>query len=209
MSLLWAHRIDLGNARKEAGRLGAFLSHHDFFRERDVVALLRDCPNLTVLAGALGRGMIVADAFKYEFGIEGVVSADLVLRNRSRDAVVFVEFEGGEQNSIFAARGTRQLRGWSRQVEHATGQIVDWSWALSNANSSELLRHNLGVSVVEAQFLIVCGRDRSLDSDLFRSRFAFRRSRLNIGGSSVVFLTYDGFLQEIRHALTEIGVEGA
>jgi hypothetical protein len=207
MSLLQPHRLNLAAARRELSRLSKFLKTHEFFPERDAVRLLKQSPNLTVLVGTLGRGMILADAFKYEFRIQGVVSADLVLRSKARDRVVFVEFEGGKLGSIFARRSTNQLRQWSREIEHATGQIIDWSWALSDAARSTVLANNLGVGTLDIQYLVVCGRDAALDSEMLRQRFAYRHSKLNIAGNSVVFLTYDGFLREVGHALTEFRTE--
>jgi hypothetical protein len=207
VSLLVTHALDVEGAQQELDRLRAFLSSFAFFKERPVVRLLKGSPNLTVLAGVLGRGMILADAFKYEFVIQGVVAADLVLRSRG-GRVVFIEFEGGSEDSIFARKSTNQLRGWSREIEHATGQIIDWSWALADANNSTLLENNLGIRPVDIQYLVVCGRDSGLDSDLLRHRFAYRHSRLNIAGNSVVFLTYDGFVQEMSHALSELRAEG-
>jgi hypothetical protein len=206
MSLLSSHRLDLGAARRELASLQKFLNATNEFSERDIVALLKRSPNLTILAGTLGRGMVLADAFKYEFRIQGVVAADLVLRSRT-GRIVFVEFEGGTSASIFARRSSNQLRGWSREIEHATGQIIDWSWALADSANSSLLAENLGVSTFDIQYIVVCGRDAELHSDLLRRRFVFRHSKLNIAGNSVVFLTYDGFFKEIRHALTEFRAE--
>jgi hypothetical protein len=208
MTLLVSHRLDLKAARQELSTLEGFLKANNVFAEREIVSLLKLSPNLTIVAGALGRGMVLADAFKYEFRIQGVVAADLVLRSRT-GKLVFVEFEGGTSASIFARRSTNQLREWSREIEHATGQIVDWSWVLSEATNSTLLAENLGVSALDVQYIVVCGRDSELDSELLRRRFVFRHSKLNVAGNSVVFLTYDGFFEEVSHALTELWAEGA
>lgn len=207
MSLLKDHLLDLATARVEVGRLRGFLRDNRFFSERKAVAEFKRCPNATVLIGALARGMVVAEAFKYEFRIHGVVSADLVLRSRNKGTVVFVEFEGGNPTSIFAHRSTNQMRHWSHEIEHATGQIVDWSWMIADAGNSPILRSNLGTDAFDIQFLVVCGRDHSFDGGLLASRFAFRRSRLNVAGCSIVFVTYDGLLAEIAHALTDLRAE--
>lgn len=207
MSLLTEHALDLSAARAEVRELRDFLESNNFFLERQAVAEFRKRPNATVLIGALARGMVVAEAFKYEFRIHGVVAADLVLRSRNKSTVVFVEFEGGNRDSVFAKRSTNQMRHWSREIEHATGQILDWSWTIADSSNSTVLRSNLGADTYDIQFLVVCGRDQSLDSDLLARRFAFRRSRLNVAGCSIVFVTYDGLLAEIAHALTDLRAE--
>lgn len=206
--MLTQHQLSLTSARRELAALSKYLKDHEFFSERDVVSVLKASPNLTVLIGTLARGMILADAYKYEFRIQGVVSADLILRGRGRDRIVLVEFEGGRHGSIFSRRTTNQLREWSREMDHATGQIIDWSWALSDVAKSTVLANNLGVETLDVQYLVICGRDSTLDSELLRQRFTYRHSRLNIAGSSVVFLTYDGLLREVSHALTEFRTEG-
>jgi hypothetical protein len=206
--MLIQHQLSFASARRELAVLSKYINDHDFFGERDIVRVLKASPNLTVLIGTLARGMILADAFKYEFRIQGVVSADLILRSRGRDRVVLVEFEGGRPGSIFSRRASNQLREWSREIEHATGQIIDWSWALADVAKSKVLASNLGVETLDVQYLVICGRDAALDSELLRQRFTYRHSRLNIAGSSVVFLTYDGFLREVSHALTEFRTEG-
>src|SRR5262245_13884546 len=144
MSLLTDHSLDLDAARVEVRGMQEFLNKNTFFSERTAVAEFKRSPNATVLIGTLARGMAVADAFKYEFGIHGVVAADLVLRSRSKGTVVFVEFEGGNPDSVFAKRSTNQLRHWSREIEHATGQIVDWCWTIADAGNSSVLMSNLG-----------------------------------------------------------------
>ncbi len=207
MSLLTEHALDLSAARVEVRGLREFLARNAFFPERKAVAEFRKSPNATVLIGALARGMVVADAFKYEFKIHGVVAADLVLRSRNKSTLVFVEFEGGNPDSVFAKRSTNQMRHWSREIEHATGQIVDWSWIIADSANSTVLRSNLGADTYDIQFLVVCGRDQSLGNDLLGRRFAFRRSRLNVAGSSIVFVTYDGLLAEIAHALVDLRAE--
>jgi hypothetical protein len=207
MSLLKTHRLNLSDARREVSDLSKFMKERDFFSESEIVSQFKLCPNVTVLAGTLCRGMIVADAFKYEFKIAGVVAADLALRSKSGERAVFVEFESGERNSIFGTKATNQLQDWARSIEHATSQIVDWSWVLADAGNSAILKSNLGIHSVDVQYLVVCGRDKSIPSDIMRNRFNYRHSRLSIAGNSVVFLTYDGFVKEIDHALSELRTE--
>jgi Domain of unknown function (DUF4263) len=204
MDLLSPYRFDLQKAAEETTKLGEYLNRHEYFSERDVVALLKTLPNLTVLMGSLGSRMIIADSFKYEFTIQGAVAADLILRNASKNTAVFVEFEGGESTSVFARKGTNQLNDWSRQIEHATGQIIDWAWAMSDATNSVLFETNIGMRTFAAQFLIVCGREKSLDTPGKRTRLEFRRKAISVSNYLVTFLTYDELHRELDYALSTI-----
>lgn len=199
--LLRQHRLDPERAKEELPRFAAFLDDHPFFPETEVVERLKGWPNLTVLIGCLGRGFMIADSFKYEFGVQGAVYADLALGSVSRSSAVLVEFEGGEAGSIFASGGTQQLPAWSRQIEHATSQLIDWSWVLADSGRSALLASNLGLGDLDVQFIVVCGRSSSLSDPLARLRYSFRRSKLSIARSSVVFLTFDELLKELGYAL--------
>jgi hypothetical protein len=151
--------------------------------------------------------MIVADSFKYEFGIQGVVYADLVLRNAARNTAVLVEFEGGEEHSIFSRRSTNHLHDWGAAFDRATGQIIDWAWTMADAAQSAILAQSLGMAGFGIQFVAVCGRDGSIPGAAERQRFEFRRSRLSIAGCTVVVLTYDELAREFRYVLQEIRTE--
>ena len=74
--------------------------------------------------------------FKHEFELQGVFRADYLAGSRHRRHFTFVEFEGGEEHSLFGSGSTNQMRDWGRQIQHALGQIVDWSWALNDAQRS-------------------------------------------------------------------------
>lgn len=174
--LLRHHGLDIEQAREELSRFASFLDLHPFFAETEIVGRLKEWPNLTVLIGCLGRGFMIADSFRYEFGVQGAVYADLALGNASRSTALMVEFEGGEATSIFAQSGTQQLPAWSRQIEHATSQLIDWSWVLADSGRSALLASNLGIAELDVQFIVVCGRSTSLSDPLARLRYSFRRS---------------------------------
>jgi hypothetical protein len=191
MGLLAPHKFNHVVARREIKKFGDFLQVNDFFQERECVSVLRTLPNVTALIGTLGAGMVLAEAFKYEFRIQGVVAADLVLANKTKNSAMFIEFGGGGRHSSFARTATNQLPNWSREIEHATGQIIDWAWAIADAGNSAIWESNIGMKSFVAQFFIICGRDGSLPDDLARRRFGFRRSQISVSGSRIIFLTYD------------------
>jgi hypothetical protein len=207
MTLLVPHRFSPVIARGEIKEFGAFLQANEFFNERDCVSLLKTLPNLTTLIGTLGTGMILAESFKYEFRIQGVVAADLVLANKTKSSAMFIEFEGGARHSAFSKTSTNQLPNWSREIEHATGQIIDWAWAISDAANSALWEHNIGMRSFSAQYFVICGREGSLFNELARKRFGFRRNLIAVAGNRIVFLTYDEVFRELDYALTELRTE--
>lgn len=198
--MLADHRFDFRVAEREATRFRDFANASSNFTERDAKTLLREMPNFTVAIGGLASGMSFAAAFKYEFRVQGVVAADLVLRNASRNSALFVEFEGAEGNDIFAAKGTNQLKSWARRLEHAESQVIDWSWAIKDAAASTILEQNLGMRNPEYHFMIVCGRDSELSSayGTERSRYAHRRKAVSINGDKIRLYTYDELLSEVE-----------
>jgi hypothetical protein len=199
----WSFEIEA--ARLEAERLQSFLDANAWFDERSAVALMKDSPNLTALSGMLSGAPAIAEAFAYEFGISGVLAADLVLR-RPRQAFVFIEFEGGLENSLFA-RPRRQLKRWSAKLDEALAQVLDWDWALGDASASRVLAANLGGPPTDVQYLIVCGRDASLVEAIDRDRLQKRRASVSIGGRPVATFTWDEFAIELQRMLAVFRVE--
>ena len=102
--MLYEHRFDFRVAEREATRFRDFVERVVEFHGTGCKDSLKEMPNFTVGIGGLASGMSFAAAYKYEFRIQGVVAADLVLRNASRNSALFVEFEGAEGNDIFPRR---------------------------------------------------------------------------------------------------------
>ncbi|MFC7663073.1 Shedu anti-phage system protein SduA domain-containing protein [Methylorubrum suomiense] len=108
---------------------------------------------------------------------EGLFRADLAIGNDGSRSFVLIEFEGGEEASLFSG-GTRQYRHWSRQIEHGFGQVVDWGWAKHDHPYDAAFTNAFGGKVVDDSYIVICGRDPVAGS-LEERRFDFRRSRLS------------------------------
>jgi Shedu protein SduA, C-terminal len=183
-------------AEQELGEFKLFLEQNDFFSETQVVKLLRDKPHLSCLIGTLTLGLVPTQ-YKFEFHILGAFKADLVVGNIDQKDFVFVEFEGGEERSIFSSRRTNQMRDWSQQMGHGFGQLVDWAWAINGNQHSDLFKNALGCDGWSAAFLLVCGRESNLN-DTELKRVLWRGKNVLLQGQHATFLTYDGlrtFLQ--------------
>jgi hypothetical protein len=159
MSQLRSIKFDVRKAERELKTFERFLQRHAFFKERKVVAVLKKCPHLCCLVGPLVAGLPVPNVYKFEFQIQGLFAADLVIGNLDSQLFVLVEFEGGEKNSLFGPKSTIQVRDWSRHTGHGFGQLIDWGWAIDDARNNVALKNAFGCEQIGAQFL-ACVRPR-------------------------------------------------
>ena len=185
--------LDFEQAAEELSEFRTFLEENTSFSETQVVKELRTRPHLSCLIGSLIAGVSRANVYKFEFQIQGVFRADLVVGNLQQKRFVLVEFEGGETHSIFGPGQTNQMRNWSRQLEHGLGQLVDWAWALQDASHTQILKNNFGCEDISTVFLLVCGRDGLMDPTE-QKRFFWRSNNILLSGTRATCLTYDGLL---------------
>src|SRR5712671_2866867 len=93
--------LDFAQAERELAEFREFMRKNNFFSEKDVVAELKKRPHLSCLIGSMIAGVPRADLYKFEFQIQGVFKADLVVGNTQSKRFMLVEFEGGLATSIF------------------------------------------------------------------------------------------------------------
>lgn len=192
--------FDPRRAEAELSSFKIWLDSHPAFRERDVVAEIRARPQMACL---MAYGFVpTPNLIKFEFGVKGLFRADLAIGNDGARSFVLIEFEGGEDTSLFQG-GTRQYRHWSRQIEHGLGQVIDWGWAKHDHPHDAAFTNAFGGKVVDDSYIVVCGRDPAPGS-LEERRFDFRRSRLKLNGETVRFFTYDGMARAMSDNLDSI-----
>lgn len=133
------------------------------------------------------------DLFKHEFEVQGVFRADYVAGSRQTRHLTLVEFEGGEDNSLFGPKSTNQMRDWGAQVLHALGQIVDWSWALNDAQHSKVLRNAIGMPEFSRTYVVVCGLNRTMDSTE-SARLMWLNDHCKVTDTRVLFMTFDDLI---------------
>jgi hypothetical protein len=198
MSLLVPIILDMKQAERDFLEFQPFIQSRQFFSETEVVTLLKGMPHLCCLVLFMMFGAPAANAYKFEFQIEGMFKADLVVGNTTSNEFVLVEFEGGEADSLFGPSSTLQVRDWSRQIGHGFGQLIDWGWALDD--NSKALRNAFGCDDRKAQFILVCGRSNDLNKTE-QSRLDWRTEHVILRGRPSACLTYDGLLNFFKQPL--------
>jgi hypothetical protein len=204
-SILQTVNLDFNKAEKECADFRAFLQQNTAFGERKVVEQLKDLLNLSCLLGALIAGVPRPDVYKFEFEVLGAFRVDFVVGDSHSRRLVFVEFEGGEERSLFASMGTAQMRDWSRSLEHGFGQVVDWAWALKDAGTNPLIQNAFGFELVSFASAVICGRDAFMDTTE-RRRFDWRAANVAVGQatSTSTCLTYDGLLRYFESTIAAV-----
>ncbi|MGJ5175457.1 Shedu anti-phage system protein SduA domain-containing protein [Bradyrhizobium oligotrophicum] len=204
-SILQPIRLDFAKAEKECAEFRRFLDKNATFKERAVVAHLKKASSLTCLLGSLIAGVPRADVYKFEFAVLGAFRADFVVGDSTSRRLVFVEFEGGEPNSLFGPTGTAQMRDWSKSLEHGFGQLIDWAWALKDGATNPLLQNAFGFEVASFASVVICGRDSFMDVTE-RRRFDWRAANVAVGQttSTSTCLTYDGLLAYFESTIAAV-----
>lgn len=187
-------RFSLTKAEDELNSFKSWLFANPFFPERAVVKEITARPNMACLSG-YSIVMPKPDLIKFEFDIKGMFRADLVVGCDAARKFVLVEFEGGEENSLFSG-GPKAYRHWSRQLEHGVGQVIDWAWAKHSAPHDPVLENAFCGKIIEDHYMVVCGR-RPRAGSLEEKRFDFRRARTSVNGVTVQLKTYDDMIQDI------------
>jgi hypothetical protein len=181
-------------AEAEFEELSSWFSGRDEFTESEFVLELKKYSHLALMTSLLGETRH-PDQFKHEFEIQGVFRADLVAGSSKAKSFTFVEFEGGQKNSLFGPKRTNQMRGWGAQLQNGIGQIIDWSWALNDAQSSSVFENNIGARHFKKTFVLVCGLNRYIDK-IEESRLAWLNNNFLLSGSRALFMTYDDLMDQ-------------
>jgi antiviral defense system Shedu protein SduA len=197
VSLFRSIDLDISRAADEFIEFKKFLQDNATFSERQVVNELKKRLHLSCLMGSLIAGVPRSNVYKFEFQIQGVFRADLVVGNSLQKRFVLVEFESGRTNSLFGPTRTNQMRDWSRQFERGFGQLVDWAWAKHDAGNTQIFRNAFGCDDMSTASLLVCGRDTLMDATE-QKRFFWRCHNIGLAGTSATCLTYDGLLVFLR-----------
>src|SRR5262245_59712701 len=143
MTLFQKIDLDFGQADREVAELREFLDKHPSFKENEFTSELKKRPHAASLIGCLIAELGRPDLYKFELPLLGTFRPDLVVGSSQTRRFVFVEFEGGEPDSLFSG-GTAQMRNWSTQFGHGFGQLVDWAWTINTANSLTILQNAFG-----------------------------------------------------------------
>lgn len=195
--------LDFNAAENELAEFKKFLDDNPEFSETAVVSLLKTKLNLCCLLASMIAGVPKADVYKFEFQIQGVFWADLVVGHLQKQRFVLVEFEDGKTNSLFGPKETNQMRDWSSRFEHGFGQLVDWAWASADVGNTRVFQNAFECTDVYPIFVLICGRDAFMNVTE-RQRFNWRTENVGLGGAKATCLTYDGLFQFLQATIEAI-----
>jgi hypothetical protein len=188
-SILSALALNYAQAELELDGFKRWIGSNSRFKEQELVRELKQYDHLCLLISFLGTPG-KPDLFKHEFEIQGVFRADYVVGSQATRHFTLVEFEGGEDHSLFGPGGTKQLRNWGGQVQHALGQIVDWSWALNDAQHSKVLQNAIGFPEFSRTYVVICGLNQTMDTTE-TSRLRWLNDHCKVTDTDVLFMTFD------------------
>lgn len=194
-----AIKFSLSTAETELTSFKGWLTSKTFVGEREVVAEVRSRRNMCCLLASVG-GMPAPDLIKFELTLQGLFRTDLAFGNDATRQFVLIEFEDAREDSIFSG-GKNQYRYWSRRLDHGVGQVVDWAWLRADNPNAIVLTNAFGGNISDSTYVVVCGRDASLADEMERRRFEFRRYKMNVEGTPLQILTYDGMVRTMERQL--------
>jgi hypothetical protein len=92
------------------------------------------------------------------------------------------------------------MRNWGAQLQNGIGQIIDWSWALNDAQSSSVFENNIGAKNFKKTFVLVCGLNRYVDRTE-ESRLDWLNNNFLLSGSRALFMAYDDLMDQFSARL--------
>lgn len=167
----------------------------------DILPLFNRSPSLSGLIGMNWPGMSMPNRIAFEFDIFGNYRADLALglfkENDKRNAFLFIEFEDARPNSIFR-QVNRSKRDWASRFEHGFSQLIDWSYALDDAEKSDTFEDRFGSRRIRYEMLLVIGRSQYLTPQDLR-RIEWRVDNVQVDGHRIYVSTYDDLLEDLSY----------
>ena len=194
-------KFDAKQAAAELDSFKSWLFVRAHFSEKEVVAEIALRRHMACLLGFTIL-MPSPDMIKFEFQVKGLFRVDLVIGNDKSRKFVLVEFEDGNENSLFKG-GTNNYRYWSPRLEHGFGQVLDWGWAKHTHPGDLAFTNSFGGRVLDDCYVVVCGRNPKPGS-LEEERFDFRRTRLSLSGVPLQLYTYDNLIDAMEDNLAPI-----
>jgi Domain of unknown function (DUF4263) len=171
-------------------------SKKNLSEQKDIIPFFKDKKHLSTYIGTLYLDIAVATDVCPEFDIGGNFRADLLLGSKAEGKFCIVEFEPGDEGSLFK-KHKRKNPEWSPRFEHAFSQIVDWFWALEDGENTKDFRATFGDGAVTFASLLVMGRNTDLD-DPKRRRLIWRTNKVLIDSNKVTCITFDHLYDALK-----------
>lgn len=165
-------------------------SKADLSEAKDIQPFFKKSKHLTAYLGTFALNIAVATEICFEYEFFGDFKADILLGSKQEKEFCVVEFEDGNQNSIFKTQKKRKHPEWSSRFEHAFSQITDWFYNLEDFKNTKGFEATFGPGHTSFTGLLVMGRSANLD-DAKRSRLKWRTDTVSIGKHKVSCITFD------------------
>ena len=195
--------LDPVKARVELMEFDRLLrSKSDLDENTDIKPFFEARHNLSALIGGVGSMLPDCDRIAFQYQLFGDFSCDLVIGDSTWFSFGFVEWEEARPQSLFRKQGQKATPEWSKTLNEAHSQIIDWLWKLDDMTATEDFRSRFGNSSIQAFGLIVIGRDESLKHPREEKRWRWRSTNTECGGSSIFCLTYDQLYRFLKSRFT-------
>jgi hypothetical protein len=165
-------------------------SKADLSETSDIQPFFKKSKHLTAYMGTFALNIAVATELCFEYEFFGDFRADVLLGSKNEKEFCVVEFEDGEQDTVFKKQPKRKNPEWSARFEHAFSQLTDWFYNLHDFKNTAGFANTFGTGHISFTGLIIMGRSAGLD-DAKRNRMKWRTERVSIDSHKISCLTFD------------------
>jgi len=187
--------------KKELRSLGRLLKAKPALSERnDLLPFFKSCRQLAAFIGTFAPDIGPAPEIAYEYSFLGDFSADLVVGNRKNREYLAIEFEDGNNSSIFKKVRGRSTTDWSARFDHGFSQLVDWFYTLDDYKKTDKFDKEFGDGHIKFSGLLVIGRNAGV-SDADRVRLDWRTGKVLVDSHPISCITFDDLHQSLEARL--------
>ena len=193
--------FNVETCQSELDDLEALLrSNKELAEKRDILLFFKKRKHLSAFIASNFPSMTQYDLLAYEFDVFGDFVADLVVGDSRSKTFLFIEFEEGKPNSIFAKQRTRSAPVWARPVERGISQVIDWFWKLDDEKQTKAFESRFGSRTITCYGLVVVGRTEGM-SDTEKTRLEWRKSVVLCDSKHIEVTTFDDLAEDLEFRL--------
>lgn len=116
--------------------------------------------------------------------------ADIVIRDQDINMNLFIELEDAQDNSIFSPTDDKEMRTWTKRIEHGYSQLIDWYYRLADFKTTTKFAERYGENGDYLGLLII-GRNDTFKSEYEKKRFNWRFTKTLVDSRNIFCMTYD------------------
>lgn len=193
-------KLDVALCEQELIAFRNLMTNHDELDEqKHVLPFFKENQQLASLIGfCFPNELDEVNCIAHEFEISGFFKPDLILGDHNKREFVLVEFENGSKNSIFE-QGSRATPFWSKRLEGAYSQLIDWFWKLEEQRNTPNFHRIFGY---DANFhgLMILGKNMNL-SQQEKDRLRWRINRMVVDSKKIAVVSFDDLLASFETRL--------